>query len=957
LRKSNIFLITVFLVISTLALFLAQHYKESKVKEYQGKYLDTIAYSLNNEVHTLIEEKKNATLALALAFSQNNDLILSLYNDPNRKQKLVELSNRLRDNSDFKNVWIQLLDANSGVVVRSWSDIENTNLSLIRSDIKKAMLKKEVLSTISVGQFDMSFKATIPIFDKENRFIGALEVISHFNSIAKKIQDKGYEPVILVDKKYTKQLTHPFTQKFCGDYYVANMNAEDTLLKYINTNGLENFLTKEKIYRFDKNNKYLVINHVLLDVDDRPIANFLMFKNSKDLSYTLVENMKTIVNFVLFIVILIFGFLLYLVAEKEKKSYEKINALHLFLFFILYLFVVMIHTIYITMDFNKKESEYIELHNEKIQERYNLALNRFDSLAEMMFELRINKPEVLSLMQDAYIPKLKDAARQKLYGLLKDDYEYMKASELRQLHFHLNTNESFLRFHRPLRYGDNLTDIRKTVAYVNENHVKVQGFEEGRIFNGFRHVFPLFVPGKDIEKEDLGSVEISFNAYAIAKEFLKHPRTKIGFMLSKDIVNSLLFKNEIGNYEESELAHYYYDILTKQKLEHRFGNVDFTSLHASDFATIEANILKEKTFSLTSKDTSIIYTVIPIKNAITNKVNAILVVQEYDTMFINLKNNYYILLILGLIVITLLFLYAYREYVAKNQLQFVLQKMYNIFDLQREIVVITNAIEIKDANKQLLRFFGFKDLQEFKEHNRCICDRFEVDEKVFHLQKVAPFKNWVEALEEMPQKERIVMMQDSLGKKYIFSVLVNYFHEDYIISFSDVTDTIFENFSLMEKVHRDMLTGAYNREYFDENIELHIQEAQRKERFLGVSIFDIDFFKLVNDTCGHSCGDDVLVVLTNIVKNSIRKEDVLIRWGGEEFILLISVESLVVFEKVVDNIRHRIGEHTFPTAGKITCSFGATLYEQGEAIEETIKRADKALYKAKAEGRNRVCAF
>ena len=120
-------------------------------------------------------------------------------------------------------------------------------------------------------------------------------------------------------------------------------------------------------------------------------------------------------------------------------------------------------------------------------------------------------------------------------------------------------------------------------------------------------------------------------------------------------------------------------------------------------------------------------------------------------------------------------------------------------------------------------------------------------------------------------------------------------------------------------------------------------------------MFDIDYFKNVNDNFGHDVGDKVLVQIANIVENTIRKGDVLARWGGEEFMLIVMEDkehAVVLAEK----LRVKIQNHKFANIGGITCSFGVTRFEKRDTFDSLMKRVDEKLYMAKESGRNRVIA-
>ena len=152
----------------------------------------------------------------------------------------------------------------------------------------------------------------------------------------------------------------------------------------------------------------------------------------------------------------------------------------------------------------------------------------------------------------------------------------------------------------------------------------------------------------------------------------------------------------------------------------------------------------------------------------------------------------------------------------------------------------------------------------------------------------------------------------------------------------------------------DKLTQAYNRTKFDEIITEEIERARRFDRPLSVLMFDLDNFKVINDTFGHSFGDNVLKTMADIVRTHMRKINYFIRWGGEEF-LIIAVETNLKGARVLgERLRKAIESHGFDKVGRVTISFGATEFRKDDTEDSLLKRADEALYKAKENGRNRV---
>lgn len=152
----------------------------------------------------------------------------------------------------------------------------------------------------------------------------------------------------------------------------------------------------------------------------------------------------------------------------------------------------------------------------------------------------------------------------------------------------------------------------------------------------------------------------------------------------------------------------------------------------------------------------------------------------------------------------------------------------------------------------------------------------------------------------------------------------------------------------------DSLTGIYNRAKYDEIIADEIKRTRRYDKFLSMIIFDIDHFKKINDTYGHLTGDDVLKAIAQLTKENIRETDYLIRWGGEEFMIILPETALERAEILAERVKHAIDCHTFRKAGRVRISIGVTQFKEIESAEYFIKRTDEALYKAKMKGRDRI---
>lgn len=157
---------------------------------------------------------------------------------------------------------------------------------------------------------------------------------------------------------------------------------------------------------------------------------------------------------------------------------------------------------------------------------------------------------------------------------------------------------------------------------------------------------------------------------------------------------------------------------------------------------------------------------------------------------------------------------------------------------------------------------------------------------------------------------------------------------------------------LAELAETDKLTGLYNRTRLDRVLKGELIRAKRFEHKFACVLIDIDYFKQVNDTYGHTVGDEILVEMSNLILKHTRKSDTVIRWGGEEFILICAEIDKEGVMAVCEHLRQSISEFTFSTVEHLSVSMGVAMYEDSDTIDSIIQRADKALYTAKDEGRN-----
>lgn len=163
---------------------------------------------------------------------------------------------------------------------------------------------------------------------------------------------------------------------------------------------------------------------------------------------------------------------------------------------------------------------------------------------------------------------------------------------------------------------------------------------------------------------------------------------------------------------------------------------------------------------------------------------------------------------------------------------------------------------------------------------------------------------------------------------------------------------------LRELVHTDQMTGAFNRRGLEEIFVREAARADRKEVSLCVALLDLDNFKNINDTCGHQFGDTVLIHLVTVAKETLRPSDIIARFGGEEFVILLPDVTMETALSVICRLQKTLAKQCLLQPDdqplSVTFSAGVAIRRFGEHQNTVVKRADEALYRAKHTGKNRV---
>jgi len=324
LRHKRVFLSIVLLfIILTLFTSISINYIKAQRDELLfSKKIAEIEFMKAN-LTSLILQKQKSTIAIGLTMANDSSLAQKIEDgiiDDNYYFTLIE---NFKMHTLYKNIWIQVLDKNATSLYRSWTSMRGDNLIDARKDLKGLLDSKEVSFSVSLGKFDLSLKAMIPIFNK-GKFVGVVEVISHFNSISKQLDLYGISSVVLLKKEYKSKLLYPFTKIFLDDYYIANFNAPSKERKYLKSKGVQNYLNDD--YRIE--NGYLIVSYPLKNVHSKAIAYYVMFTkvdgiSSLDSDFLMFKGGAYILIIFMSLAI-ITSTLLFYRNKKQRKYYKKI---------------------------------------------------------------------------------------------------------------------------------------------------------------------------------------------------------------------------------------------------------------------------------------------------------------------------------------------------------------------------------------------------------------------------------------------------------------------------------------------------------------------------------------------------------------------------------------------------------------------------------------------------------
>jgi len=308
---------------------------------------------------------------------------------------------------------------------------------------------------------------------------------------------------------------------------------------------------------------------------------------------------------------------------------------------------------------------------------------------------------------------------------------------------------------------------------------------------------------------------------------------------------------------------------------------------------------------------------------------------------------YYIIL---LFISTLIFWIFLELYYSKKYTNFIK----SFLNSNTNITILYENNKIIFINSIGLDFFSVSSFEEFNNTYADISQLFLPDENC--MDKHTYGKKWFDIVKNNKSNYiRVKLFSKRDKMNYYFNINISKLqNNNYLLSFNDITKLESERVIIKKEAEYDALTEVYNRVKFNKVLQDMIYKANRYDFKFSIILLDIDHFKSINDTYGHNIGDKVLVELSRLINMCLRDNDIIARWGGEEFVILSESTSVKEASKFALRLKNIVNDYSFTEVGKVTCSFGVTEFKIGDTQTLLFERVDKALYEAKHNGRNQV---
>ncbi len=678
---------------------------------------------------------------------------------------------------------------------------------------------------------------------------------------------------------------------------------------------------------------------------------------------------------------------------KNSLTLKLLTPMVALSFIVLYSTVAIVHKQYKT-SFNQilktRKIEIEEYIKKEIEDEKSKLMNISKTLS--------HNPEIINIYKED------KRERFKLLSII----QILESDKNLKIHFHKYPGFSYFRSWVPDDYGEDLRKFRRSISILYERKRPLFILENGRYSWSLRCLYPIFVNGKIA-----GSVEAFYNI----KDVILTPIEKIFNVKAALITRKPETEKKLFIQYET-LSNKYIAIFSKQEDElirdlkklRKFDFDDFLITKSSAYFSIPIESIEKKnsafliigihykrienlfystfykyaSFEIIIILLGLLIYYISIKRSIISPLRKIDKNIKEISLTGNLKNKTLkvssrdelgrAIETFNKLVLRTSELFEFKEtieedsstedvfkrieYLLKNKFGIKTYSIYLVKNSQDKMNIISSQKDKMWCSREILlnsslcRAKRIGKIVDSKEDFPGICPYFRGGD-LYHLCVPIYFQESVGAILQIVYKKEEA---DFIKKNK--PLLLNYIKEA-----APVLEAKQLMKSLKESVMRDPLTGIYNRRFLEE-FEEHISgQADRDKIKFGVLMIDLDHFKRVNDRFGHDVGDFVLTEIVDVFHNTIRRLDMVFRYGGEEFLIILNnVKAKENAVKVAEKIRENVEKHEFKKMSiripQITISIGVSVFpDDSEDFWESVKKADIALYRAKETGRNKVIAF
>ena len=573
-------------------------------------------------------------------------------------------------------------------------------------------------------------------------------------------------------------------------------------------------------------------------------------------------------------------------------------------------------------------------------------------------------------------------AREGLLNIVAASWgEMSKQFKARQLHFHLGPGSvSFLRVHKPNKFGDRMDNVRYTIVDANKYLHSTIGFETGRVYSGIRGVVPVFaIDAKTDKKIHVGAVESGTSYHDMIKNMAKTLNINIVVLLSMEHIQQNVWPDFLEKrlQKTPPFGDFVVEETTSPEFRHIIEQLKYPSLMRDYFSSdkVSSHYINKRFYTVSE---------MPLRDY-RGELNPELkdageivfwtdATESYNTFIYSVKTNL-LYAALGFVLFELLLYFGLckttkslnkiisqktaqlsEEIALKDEKALELRKFSFAVQQSPSSILITNKSGIIEyVNKKFTDFTGFTYKETIGQSPRLLSSGLIEPETYTQMWKVLlAGKEWQGEFHNRKKNGDLYWARELISP--IFDDTGEITH--YISLQDDVTEQRRMSEDIHYQVSHDLLTGLINRREFEKRLERLIQSAQKNKTEHAFCFFDLDKFKIVNDTSGHPAGDELLRQISTLTKNNIRERDTLARFGGDEFGILMESCSLDKASYVADKIRKLIEHFVFTWEGhsfSVGISLGIVVISaKTKDISEAFIQADAACYAAKDGGRNRI---